>query len=168
MTPLGPRLIQPVQYTPCAASPRAPWTRPPSFGIVARRSSNGTPGSGDAAIADAAKDDAAGDHLSLAGRLRPDRAVGVGDEGVPDDLDRLDPAVAEDRDRRDAEAEHHRARLAGRRAGRVLPQHLEVAARDRRVLGQRCRAGRIELEVGGVDDDVRTGELAELLQLRVS
>ena len=45
ITPVGPRLIQPTQYWPPTWSPSGSCrTRPPSLGITARRSSNGTPG----------------------------------------------------------------------------------------------------------------------------
>ena len=63
---------------------RAP-TRPPSFGIVPVRSSNGTPGQRDAVVADAAKDEPALDRLVVVGRARRVRAV---DELVADELDR--------------------------------------------------------------------------------
>jgi hypothetical protein len=45
-------------------------------------------------------------------------------------------------------------------------QHLDVATDDRRRGLELGLAGRVELEFGGVDDDVRALELAELLQLR--
>ena len=90
----------------------------------------------------------------------------VGDELVADDLDRLDALVAEDRDRRDAGSGDGSPRLARRRARRVLAQDLDVALRAFAVRLERGLARRVELEVGGVDDDVGAGELAELLQLR--
>ena len=121
----------------------------------------------DAAVADAAQDDAAGDDLALARRDGAELAALVGDQGVADDLDRLDLAVAEDRDRGDEKAEKQLARLALGLARGVLAQQVDVAACGRAVLGERGLAGRVEHEVGRVDDHVCAGELAELLQLRV-
>ena len=75
-------------------------------------------------------------------------------------------SVAEDRDRRDEEAQHDPPRLALRRARGVLAQQLDVAARALAVglelaLARRRRArGR-----PGSTIDVGAGELAELLQL---
>src|SRR6185503_8436283 len=43
ITPVGPRLIQPAQYTPASGAPSAFSTRPPSFGTVHEPSSNGSP-----------------------------------------------------------------------------------------------------------------------------
>jgi hypothetical protein len=46
MTPLGPRLIQPVAYSPRTTSPPGALnTRPFSFGTTPRLASNGTPAS---------------------------------------------------------------------------------------------------------------------------
>ena len=55
--------------------------------------------------------------------------------------------------------------MASQRPGGVLAQHLEVPRRVR-VAFESGRAGRIQLEVGRIDDDVAAGELAELDQLR--
>ena len=57
-----------------------------------------------APVADAPQHEPARDHLALVGRHGADPPARVRDELVPHDLDRLDPAVAEDRDRGDAEA----------------------------------------------------------------
>ena len=71
----------------------------------------GNPG---AAIADAPKDDAARENLaSLAGHSANGAAL-VGLEPVLDELHRLDPVVAQDRDRRGAKAQSDRASLARR------------------------------------------------------
>ena len=82
-----------------------------------------------------------------------------------DDLDTLDVLVSEDRDRGDAEPQPHDARLARRSARRELAQDLDVALDDVRGGLELGRARRIELELGGVDDDVRSCELAQLAQL---
>src|SRR5262249_13035877 len=67
---------------------------------------------GDAEVADAAEHDPARDRLALVRRLRADTPALVGDQPVADDLDSLDLLLAEDRDRRDSEAENDRAALA--------------------------------------------------------
>ena len=82
-----------------------------------------------------------------------------------DDLDRLDPPVAEDRDRRGEEAQPDRARLALRRACGELAEMLDVALHGRRRRLELGLARRVELEIGRIDDDVRAGELAELAHL---
>ena len=94
---------------------------------------------------------------------RADPPSVVGDQRVADELDGFDPVVAEDRDRRDAEAQRQPAALPARGARRILAQDLQVA-RDRG-RGQRGLARGIELELGRIDDDVGIGELAELLEL---
>ena len=78
-------------------------------------------------------------------------------------------AVAEDLDRRAQEAQLDAVRLPGRVARRVLAQDVDVAPRGRRrAVGLEPRgAGRVELELGGVDDDVGARQLAELAQLGV-
>src|SRR5207244_1589397 len=108
-------------------------------------------GQADTAIADAPEDRAAGNRLALARRDGADLTTLVRDELVPDDLDRLDPLLAEDRDRRDLEAEAERLRLAGRPPGRELAQDLDVATRPLSVLLERSAACRIELELLRVD-----------------
>src|SRR5215218_5867779 len=117
-----------------------------------------------AAVADAAKDDPAGDRLAPVRRDRDDPPALVLLEPVAHDLDRLDALVAEDRDRRDEEPQADRARLPAGRARRVLAQELDVAPRALAVLLERRGTGGVELEVGGVDDDVGACELAELTQ----
>src|SRR5207248_7138942 len=99
-----------------------------------------------APVADAAEDDAARDRLALLGRDRGDAAGLVGNELVADDLDRLDPAVAEDGNGRDLEAEANRARLAGGLALRVLAQDVDVAARAVAVVLERLLARAVEDE----------------------
>ena len=74
-------------------------------------------------------------------------------------------SVAEDRDRRDEEAQADRPRLALGRPHRVLVQQLDVPARPLPVLLERPLARGVEHEVGGIDDHVGARELAELLQL---
>ena len=76
-------------------------------------------------------------------------------------------SVAEDRDRRDEEAQHDPPRLALRaRAPRTRSSSSKfLRARSRSSSSARCARG-VELEVGRIDDHVGAGELAELLQLR--
>ena len=79
-------------------------------------------------------------------------------ELVAHELDPLDAFLAENRHRRPEEAEDDSARLSLRLASRELLQNRDVA------LGVRAlRLGTLEL--GGVDDDVRAGELPHLVQL---
>ena len=49
MRPTGPRLIQPVAYTPGSGEPCSSSTRPSALGMTAATSSNGTPGRGELA-----------------------------------------------------------------------------------------------------------------------
>src|SRR5439155_2401494 len=104
-------------------------------------------GQREAAVADAAEDEAARNRLSLAGRLGSQRASLVGDQPVAHDLDSLDALVAEDRDRRDEEAQADLARLVGRLALRELAQDGEVARRVRVALGRGDA-----FELGRLDD----------------
>ena len=64
-------------------------------------------GKRDAAIADAAKDDARRHGLALAGRDSAERAGRVGFEPVPHEVDRLDPTPARDLHRRPARGRRH-------------------------------------------------------------
>src|SRR5579884_2666606 len=109
----------------------------------------------DASIADAPEDDPGGQGLELVGRRGAQMLV----ERVSDELERLDAALAEQPHRRTEEAEDEPLRLPRRAARRELAQDLEVPPRVR---VERLGA----LELGGVDDHVRTRELPELLQLR--
>src|SRR5205814_10283192 len=83
-------------------------------------------GKRDAAIADAAKDDARREGLTLAGRDGAERAGRVGLEPVPHELDRLDPPLARDLYRRPEKLEHEPLRLAFRLTRRVLAQDGEI------------------------------------------
>ncbi len=98
MTPVGPRLIQPAQYRPgigCSAL-----VENASLGVRDRAGSlvERHPGHSDAAIADAAEDDPARDHLALVGRDRTNRSSTVRLQAVADDLHALHALLAEDRD----------------------------------------------------------------------
>ena len=62
----------------------------------------------------------------------------------------------------------HALLLARRRSGGSLAQDLDVPAGERRVLVERGSAHRIELEVGGIDDEIRARELASAPAARVS
>ena len=111
ITPLGPRLIQPAQYSrppPTLGRPRSgsgrprtglPAARPPGSRRSGRRSRTGS---------------------SRARRSAPReiRPASSATSAVAHDLDRLDAVLAEDRNRRDAEAQTDRAsaRPAGARA----------------------------------------------------
>ena len=119
MTPLGPRLIQPARVRPLRAV-----DTPPVFGITPRRFVERNARQRDALVADAPQHEPARNRLGLARRARDDPAVLL-DELVAHDLDRLDPFLAEDRDRRDEEAEDDPPRLA-RRPARRTPEQLEV------------------------------------------
>src|SRR5262249_4108058 len=74
---------------------------------------------GDALVADARQHDPRRDDLQLTGRAGDETALFL-DELVADDLDRLDLAVAEDRDRRDEEAKHNASGLPLQRLRGVL------------------------------------------------
>src|SRR5581483_10905701 len=104
-----------------------------------------------AVVADRAEDEARRNQLDLVGRHGADRAALARLEPVPDDLDRLDPPLAEDLHGRDAEAEPHRLRPPRRLSRRELAQDLEVAPRRLAPVLERRRAGRVELELGGND-----------------
>ena len=142
ITPLGPRLIQPVQETPGIGLPPSSSTRPSSFRIVARTSSNGTPGSAVPRYPTLRRTIPAGNDLALVGRNGTNPSAGVCHELVADDLDRLDDAVTEDRHGRNAEAEDDTLFLAGRRGGNDLPQHIDVTAGESRVVRERSRRSR--------------------------
>src|SRR5581483_6346401 len=118
------------------------------------------------AVADTPEDEAARDRLPLSGRPRDEAAALLLDELVPHHLDPLDALLAEDRDRRGEEPQDDPSRLARGRPRRVLTQQVDVPARALPVRLELARARRVELEVGRIDDRLRTGELAELLQLR--
>ena len=77
---------------------------------------------GDAPVADAAEDDAAEERLALVGR---DGAPVH--ELVADELDRLDFAVAVDRDGRSEETQADSARLPRGRSRRVVAEMFDVA-----------------------------------------
>src|SRR5262249_55310138 len=108
----------------------------------------------DAAVADAAEDEATSQRLVL---VRGHGAV-VRVELIADELDPLDPLLAENRNRRLEEAEDDPARLAPGRTCCEVPQNGEVAHGIRAL---RLRA----LEVGRIHDDVGAREFAHLLQL---
>jgi hypothetical protein len=149
MTPVGPRLIQP-------RSTR----RPHAAALVRDRAAaivEWDAGQLDAAIADAAKDEAALERLRDVGRDGSFVLV----EDVADELDPLDSVVAEDRDRRLEELEDDAPRLSLRLARGKLVEDSEVSLRVRVF---RFRA----LEVGRINDHVSACELAHLLQLRES
>src|SRR5438093_1715511 len=110
-----------------------------------------------AAVADRAQDEAALEHLLVAGRHGAPLV-----DPVVDDAHGAHAAllVAEDLDRRAQEAQLEPARLAGRLARRVVAQRFEVA------LGGGVRGLLDALELRWVDDHVGLRELAELAQLR--
>src|SRR5262245_56885605 len=114
-------------------------------GLVERQ-----PGQRDAAVADAAEDDPARDHLGPFGRDRADLSVIALTELVVHDLDRLDPPLAEDRHRRDEEAEAKRLRLSGRLTGGELTEDVDVSPRAGAVGLERGGTRRVELELRGV------------------
>ena len=82
-----------------------------------------------------------------------------------DDLHALDTLVAENRERRGAEAQADDTGLACRIARGELAQDLDVPPNDVRRSFELRLARRIELELGRIDDDVRAGELTQLAQL---
>ena len=94
-------------------------------------------------------------------RTRPDSSA---TSSFRHDLDRLDLLVPEQRDGRDREPQPKRPPLARRRPRRVLAEDLDVTPGVRIVLQSRL-ARRVELQLAGLDGDVRVRELAELLQL---
>src|SRR5262249_55945972 len=126
---------------------------------VERRARNACP-----EIADAPEDDATGNHLALVGRYSANTALVVRLEAVPDGLDGFDAGGAEDRGGRNAEAEPDDTRLPRKLAPGELAQDLHVALDDVGAPLELRGARPFELELGAVDEDVRTGELAELLQ----
>src|SRR5712691_6669906 len=115
------------------------------------------------AIADAAEDETALNRLALVGRHCDEAAVPLF-EPVAHELDCLHLPVAVNRDRRTEEQESKRDGLAGDLARREFAQHVDVPPCVR-VVFERGRAGSVELELGGIDADVRTPELAHLLEL---
>ena len=171
MIPVGPRLIQPTTYSPRSGAPCSSRIRPPSFGIVPRRSSNGRPSSGDAAVADRAEHDAAGDRPRIvsvragAQRRCPRRAARCGRSGCPPRC-----SLAQDLHRRDEEAQHDPARACpparGRRSRCRISTFLRGGRAGRLAL-QRAPAERVELDVARVHEHVGVGHLAQLEQLRV-
>ena len=148
-------------------APDSSRTRPPTFGIVPLASSNGVPGKRHAPVADTAKDDPAGDDLALVGRHRSHAPLAVGLEPVPDDLD------APPRARRrgwppgtpGSGAAPFGASPVGSRAAK--PRRIstfrwtmfEASASSASLAGSSSSSARI-------DEDVRAGELAHLLELR--
>src|SRR5215218_2189441 len=128
----------------------------------------GHPLDGDAGVADRAQDQAALELFALAGVLGAQGAAFL-DQLVATDDDRFDLAVALDLDRGGEEAEDDPLFLALRLAPRELPQRLDVdLGRLVGLIGfEESLAGRVELDLGGVDDDVGVLHLPELLDLRV-
>ena len=116
-------------------------------------------------VADAPKDDPGREDLSLVGRNRANSPLRVGFETVGNDLDALDLLLTEDRHWRDTKAEANRARLSSRLAGCEVAEHVDVPPNERRRGLELGGARRVQLELGGVDDDVGFGELPELRQL---
>ena len=149
------------------ALPSSSTTRPSTFGITPRASSNGTPGSGDAAVADAAEDEPARDQLASrsvgTARMLPSSSATSSLRTTSTASTRPSPRIATGETRKRSDEP---PRLALRRARGVLAQQVDVAPRGRAVVRERGLARRVELEVGRVDDHVGAGELAELLQLR--
>ena len=120
-------------------------------------------GHGRAPITDAAQHQPTRNHLALVGGHRVDPTARIRDQLVPDDLDRLDAAVAQDRHGRDAEAQAQRLRPALGRAHGNLAQQLDIAPRDHRVVLQGRGARGVQLQVGGVDHEIRSCEFRQLL-----
>ena len=123
------------------------------------------------AVADGADHKPAGDQLVLVGGHRPDASARIRLEPVAHDAQpgHGPVSVAEDLDRRAAEAQLDPVRLPGRSPGRELAQHGDVPPHGGGgVLGLEPRGALwIELELGRVDDDIGARQLAELAQLRV-
>src|SRR4029077_6874319 len=86
-------------------------------------------------------------------------------EPIAHELDRLNFLVAVERDWRHEEAKPDGHGLARGLARGEIAQDLHVATSIGVVL-ERGLAHRVQLQLGGLDDDVRAGEAAELLQLR--
>src|SRR4029077_7114317 len=86
-------------------------------------------------------------------------------EPVAYQLDRLNSLVAVERNRRDEEAKPDGHRLARSLARGEVAQNIHVATSVGVVL-ERGLAHGVELQLGGIDNDVGAGEVAELLQLR--
>src|SRR5262249_47515660 len=122
-------------------------------------------GERDAVVADAPEDDAAGEHLALVGRHRAHATARVRLQSVVDELDALHALGPEYRHRRHAEAKPYESRLACGRTRSELAQDVHVAAHDRGRSRKLGLAGGVELQLGGIDGDVRAGELAHLLEL---
>jgi hypothetical protein len=106
----------------------------------------------------------ASDHLELARPLEPEAAVVVDDQLVALDPHRLDPPGPQHLDRRGQEAQGDAARRRPLGAGGVVLEVAQVGL-GRPVVLDPGPAGRVELEVGGVDGHVHPGRLAQLLQL---
>ncbi|CAB4881626.1 unannotated protein [freshwater metagenome] len=94
-------------------------------------------------------------------------AVLVGDQLVAHDPHPLDAFAAEDLDRRRQEAQHDPPAMAMRRPHGVVANQLDVVAG--RAVGGIARepgdGGRVEIHIGGIDDDVGILELTQLAQL---
>src|SRR5439155_4900791 len=105
-----------------------------------------------APVAHAAKDEAAVERLMVAGRHR-DQAAVLFLEPVAYELDRFDTVVPVNRDGRGKKAKPYGHALARGLARRKALQDLHVALGIRVVLERRF-APRIELELGGTDDDI--------------
>ena len=159
MTPLGPRLIQPQQYTPAA-------TRPSSFGISRALLVERHAVQRHAPVADRAQ------RRGRTGWSRSRRSAratfppALVCELVADHLDRLDPAVAADRHRRGEKRSDRSGAACPGRPGAVLAQQLDVRRAVARPSSE-ASLDAVELESAAVDDDVGARELAELAQLRV-
>ena len=122
----------------------------------------------DAGVADRAQHQPALELFALAGVPGAQRAALL-DQLVAADHDLLDLAVALDLDRRGEEAQDDPLSLALGLALGELAQRLDVdAGRLVGLVGLEVGgAGRVELDLGGVDDDVGVLHLAELPDLRV-
>ena len=116
-----------------------------------------------AAVADAAEDEPTWNRLALFRRDGDEAAVAFL-EPVAHDLHALDALLALDRDRRREETQAKSLRLARRFVRGEAVQDFHVSPHARIGVGLRS-ARRVELQVGGVDDDVRARELGELRQL---
>src|SRR5581483_3685501 len=123
----------------CAENP-PPGVRDRAAALVERHA-----GERNAAVADAPEHEPAGDRLGLARGAGDDPAVFL-DELVPHHLDRLHAVLAENRHRRDEEAQQDAPRLAFWLTRCVLLEQLEVPAGTLTVRLELGDARRIELE----------------------
>ena len=138
-------------------SPSSSRTRPSSFGITPRPSSNGTPGQRDAAVADAAQDEAARDHLALA-RSAPRgccrRSSATSSLRTTSTASTLpSPRIATGETQ---EAEHAAAAACPRASRAAYSRSRSTLRRavPRASASSAASLAGVELEVGRVDDDV--------------